>query len=267
MTGVFFKKYDNRIEVVGELLELAGLPDLLRSAWSKGSVKSILIKPNLVSSSPPPITTPVWIVREIVTFLRQVMSGLDIIVADGTGEKEMETDELFALHGYIEDLPDVEFKDLNKEPCRKVNLENGLKWKEMYLPEILFDSFVISVPVLKAHTLAGVTLSMKNMVGVCPPEYYQQGGFWKKSAFHTRIHESIFDLNCARSPDFTVLDATVGMATSHLGGPECDPPVNMILACPDPVAVDAMGTELLGFDWQEIGHIRLADGVLGRVEI
>jgi uncharacterized protein (DUF362 family) len=134
------------------------------------------------------------------------------------------------------------------------------------LPEILFDVFLISVPVLKAHSLAGVTLTMKNMMGTAPPSHYQQGGHWKKASFHTGIHEAVFDLNRYRCADFTILDATVGMAEAHLWGPTCSPPVNTLAAGWDPVAIDAYGCDLLDRSWRNIGHIFLANNELGQAE-
>ncbi|MCI5139915.1 MAG: DUF362 domain-containing protein, partial [Candidatus Electrothrix sp. AR1] len=131
-------------------------------------------------------------------------------------------------------------------------------------PKIATDSFLLSVPVLKAHTLAGVTLTMKNMMGLAPPEHYHQGGGWKKAAFHNRVHEAVADLNRYRSPDFTVLDATIGMAEAHLWGPTCNPPVKKLVAGFDPVAMDSYGAALLGKDWQSIGHIADVDGELGQ---
>jgi len=258
---VVIKPYDNKREAVRQALEEAGLASLVSSAPHEGK-GLVLIKPNLVNDSPFPITTPVWIVEELVDFLRSVDSSREIVIAEGTGQPDTSTLELFSLHGYTK-ISGVEFLDLNTEECMEIELPKGRRWKRMFLPRVLFDAFLISVPVLKAHTLAGVTLSMKNMIGVCPPKFYQADTSWRKSAFHTGIHDAIFDLNCARKPDFCLLDATVGLSTSHLSGPRCNPPVNKIVAGYDPVAVDATGTTLLGKKWQEIGHIALADGVLG----
>ena len=264
MGKVFVTDFDNQHKKVRRLLDASGLRENLAAFKSKGGEK-ILIKPNIVNSSPPPVTTPCWLVAELVDWIKDHHNGFQIIVADGTGEIDQNTLDLFRLHGYL-DAFEAQFLDLNEEECKKVTLKKSLRWQEMWLPTILFDSFLISVPVLKAHTLAGVTLSLKNMIGVCPPWRYQKGGHWKKSAFHYRIHQSILDLNFARCADFVLLDATVGLAQSHLGGPECSPPVNKIVAGADPVAVDAYGTALLGKEWRDIGHIRLAHGLLGRAE-
>ena len=95
------------------------------------------------------------------------------------------------------------------------------------------------------------------MMGLLPPKHYKgKYGIWNKSIFHNKIHESIVDLNEYVSPHLTVLDATVGMAEFHLGGARCNPPVNKIIAGFDAKEVDRKASELLGFDWRKIRHLR-----------
>lgn len=107
---------------------------------------------------------------------------------------------------------------------------------------------------------------MKNMMGCAPPSHYRQGNSWGKSAFHTGMQEAVFDLNRYRTPDFTLLDASIGMAEAHLWGAHCNPPVGLLVAGDDPVAVDAYGCKLLQRDWRKVGHITMADGVLGTAD-
>jgi uncharacterized protein (DUF362 family) len=127
----------------------------------------------------------------------------------------------------------------------------------MHLPEIAFTHTIISVPVLKAHSLAGITGTLKNMLGFAPPAHYSgRYGGWKKAVFHGRMQQSIVDLNRYIAPDLTIMDASVGMAEYHLGGPECDPPVARIVAGCNPWAVDRAAARLLGLDWRDIGHVR-----------
>jgi len=244
------------------ILDAAGVPEAVSSQ------RTILIKPNLVEALAPPITTHVDIVEALVDYLLECTSTCDIIVGEGTGSLEYDTFHCFEQLGYLKlkKKPRVELIDLNIEPCRHL-VEPGFgRWPELHLPEILFNCFLISVPVLKAHSMCRVTLTMKNMMGCAPPAHYQQGGAWGKSSFHMRLDEAVYDLNRYRTPDFTVIDAAVGMAQAHLWGPICNPPVNKVAAAYDPVAADAYGTSLLGRSWQDIGHIRLADGVLGKAE-
>jgi len=115
--------------------------------------------------------------------------------------------------------------------------------------------FIISVPVLKAHSLALMTGSMKNMMGFAPPRHYQQGGHWKKSAFHAHMHESVIELNRYRAPELSVMDASVGLREYHLGGAHCSPPANRILASLDARALDRRAAGLLGLDWRRVPHL------------
>ena len=93
------------------------------------------------------------------------------------------------------------------------------------------------------------------MMGFAPPKYYQKNGFWKKSFFHDNIHRALIEINHYRSADMIVLDASVGLAEFHLGGKECNPRVNKIVAGTDPVEVDKIGAKLLDIDWKIIPHI------------
>ena len=188
-----------------------------------------------------------------------------MIVGEGTGARDYDTFYPFRQLGYVEmaERLGIELIDLNVQPLISMQLPNCHRWPEMNLPKIVMQSFLLSVPVLKAHSLASVTLTMKNMMGCAPPSHYQRGGHWKKASFHANIQDAVLDLNRYRTPDFTVLDATVGMQEAHLWGPTCHPPHRKIAAGRDPVAVDAYGAGLLGRKWQQIGHLAGAHGELG----
>ena len=249
-------------ESVSALLDASG--EALRAALD--GRERLILKPNLVEALKPPITTPVELVAELIDGFRRLMPKVEVIVAEGVGAADYETDHAFSELGYTDMAADkgVELIDLNTEEFVELSKPECLRWPVMHLPKIIMESFVVSVPVLKAHSLSSVTLTMKNMMGAVPPVHYQAGGHWKKSALHDRMQESILDLSRYRTPDFTVLDATVGMAEAHLWGPTCDPPVGRLAASFDPVAIDAYGAELLGKDWRYVAHINDAHGELGR---
>ena len=258
---VYRIKFASWKETVPVLLGCSGLPARLQD------VETILLKPNLVEALPPPITTPVELVEAVVDYI-QGISNSRIIIGEGAGAIKYDTWHVFRHLGYMDlaGRKGVELLDLNEQECTKLSCPGYRRWSEMYLPKIALESFLISIPVLKAHTLAGVTLTMKNMMGLAPPSHYRHGNSWQKSAFHAGIQEAIADLNRYRAPDFTILDATVGMAEAHLHGPECDPPRSVLAAGYDPVAIDAYGAGLLDKDWRKIGHIRSVHNELGRAE-
>lgn len=248
-------------KTVPALLEKSALQKII----SQG--RRVLLKPNLVNAEPPPVTTPVKLLSAIIDFLKSKCADIEIIIGEGCGDTSFDTWTPFRKLGYADMAAEknVQLIDLNEAALTKLSRKDCKRWPEIYLPSVILDSFLISVPVLKAHSMADVTLTMKNMLGAAPPKHYNAGS-WKKSAFHSKLHEAIFDLNKYRTPDFTILDATIGMSQAHLWGPHCSPPPNLMAASEDPVAIDAFGTEILKKDWRNIPHISLADKILGYAE-
>ncbi len=218
---------------------------------------AILIKPNLVNASPHPVTTSPVCVQAVIDYI-QSCSTADIVIAEGTGDLSKETDDIFDLLGYtsLSEACGVPLMDLNHAPLKTLTNRSCPVFPEMHLPEIAFTHFIVSVPVLKAHSLAVMTGTLKNMMGFAPPQYYSGShGVWKKAAFHGHMQQAITDLNTYRCPDLTLMDASIGLSEYHLGGPECDPPLSKLLAGFDPLAVDRMGAEFLGLDRAKIHHL------------
>ena len=224
-----------------------------------GMCAKILIKPNCINSSPPPVTTPVECCEAIIRYIREVDSDAEVVVGEGCGDSGRETFEVFCDLGYdrLARQYDVDLLDLNTEPLVKFSKDGCRVFPEIYLPKILFDHYVISVPVLKAHTLSRITGTLKNMMGAAPPKHYEgHGGGWKKAFFHNHMQQSIVELNRYRMADLSIVDGSVGMAQSHLGGPTCDPPVNKIFGGYDAVRVDQACAEFLGLRVEKIVHIQ-----------
>lgn len=244
---VDFRSY---AESVPAVLDAAGAASLLVGR------DRILVKPNLVESIPPPVTTPVECAEAVISWVR-VHSKATIVVAEGCGAPSYGTDRCFRELGYtaMAERLGVELVDLNTAPTVILRNPACRVFPAIHMPEIAMNHFIISVPVLKAHSLARITGTLKNMMGFPPPAHYQQGGHWKKSAFHARMHEAILELNRYRTPDLTLLDARVGLREYHLGGAECDPPVNKLVAGADPVEIDRLAATMLGQDWRKIPHL------------
>jgi uncharacterized protein (DUF362 family) len=218
----------------------------------------ILIKPNLINKSPYPVTTPPECCEAVITYILRCADTAEIVIAEGCGDMDCETDEVFKALGYdlLAEKYSIKLIDLNTAPLRKCENKQCRYFPVFYLPEIAFTHFIISVPVLKAHSLAIFTGALKNMMGFAPPKHYSgRYGSWKKALFHGNMQQSIMDLAEYRLPDLSIMDATAGLPDFHLGGPVCDPPVGKILADFDPYEVDRKGATLLGMDWKQIGHL------------
>jgi len=243
-----FQNYDISVP---EILESLGIRDRL------ADIPRILIKPNLVTPQPHPITTSPDCCRAVIQYIKTVTEA-EIVIAEGTGDPSLTTLDVFKKLGYrkLADEADVGLVDLNTAPVKKLTRNDCPRFPEFFLPEIALTHFIISLPVLKAHSLSDITGSLKNMMGFAPPSHYSgTGGIWNKAEFHRDIHQAIIDLNRYRKADLTLLDASVGMPDYHLGGRTCDPPVNKLIAGFDPKEVDRKAAALLGLDWRRIPHL------------
>ena len=118
------------------------------------------------------------------------------------------------------------------------------------------DTF-ISVAKMKCHFNCGITLSMKNLVGLVPYTHYRLSqDHWWRSAFHgedaqtkTRLPRVVLDLNRARPIHFALID---GVMTAEGGesprGSFRPVQPGILVAGKDPVATDAVATAAMGFD-------------------
>jgi len=138
---------------------------------------------------------------------------------------------------------------LDSRRFRTVNIR-GERVKSLLLyPEILDADVLINVPVAKHHRRAGLTLCMKNYMGVMD----------NRSPFHQAIPECLADLTRYMKPR-TALCVLDCMRVLNDHGPKGGDPADVmttltVAAGTDPVALDAFGAELMGRKPQDIGSV------------
>lgn len=145
----------------------------------------------------------------------------------------------------------AEVKFMENRKFRDVKLQGeALKSWPLYSEVMDADKF-INVPIAKTHGLAGLTLSLKNLMGV-------MGG--SRGRIHQNIDESLIDVAGAVKPTLTILDAVrILTANGPQGGDLSDVKVmNTIVAGTDMVAVDAFGTTLFGKKPNDLGCVKTA---------
>jgi uncharacterized protein (DUF362 family) len=137
----------------------------------------------------------------------------------------------------------------------------NLKSWSLYTPALQAD-VIVDVPVAKHHSRAGLTLGMKNLMGLLEPR--------GRGRFHGSLHQNIADLTTLLRPALTVVDATrMLMAHGPTGGNLNDVrQENAVIASPDIVAADAYAATLFGRQPVDIGYIAIAaDMGLGRADV
>lgn len=242
--------------------------------------KKIMLKPNLVSDDFKS-TTKVEVVRSLARLMQQ--AGKEVSVGEGSaaalgynvvGNETFRTkkreildkmqQKVFDTLGYSEMARyiGIPLINLHSGDITEVALGKGLAAKSVKIHRSLTETDLLcSVPVMKTHTLATVTLAMKNLIGLYPgTEYYSV-----RSWLHDRAAEAgsygvayeVIDMNNAVKTGLSVIDASVAM--------EGDGPseghvfeMRLIIAGTSPLATDMVGAYLMGFDPEEIPALNLA---------
>jgi uncharacterized protein (DUF362 family) len=133
--------------------------------------KSVLIKPNIVEVIPgKPVNTDPHLIRAAAeAFLR--MDAASVTVAEGPGHHR-DTDLLLHAIGLGDQLRHrkLRFIDLNRDALIKTTLRaNYSGLGNLWLPQtVLASDLIVSMPKVKTHHWADVTLSLKNMFGIVP---------------------------------------------------------------------------------------------------
>jgi uncharacterized protein (DUF362 family) len=190
------------------------------------------------------------------------LGAAKVIIGEGSGHCRdttralIETDVVGGLIEYKTPFVDFNNDDLLVRP----NEGGRTHLDTLTLPATLERvDWVVSMPKLKTHHWAGVTLSMKNLFGLMPGIVYG----WPKNVFHwAGIGRSILDIHATVKPDFAIVDGIVGMEGDGpvMGEPRKAGVLVMGRCLP---AVDATAARIMGIDPLKVRYLRSA---LHRIE-
>jgi uncharacterized protein (DUF362 family) len=244
----------------------------------------IMLKPNLVG----PVTTDVT-KRDVIKALAQLMkeAGKDVSIGEGSAAASpnvrpedgslCSTKNIAKLNaiqqivfdslGYT-DLAqslDIPLINLHVGEMSTVQVPNGFVFPEIFLHHSLTETDLLcSVPMMKTHSLATVTLGIKNLMGLYPGQVYGT----VRSAVHAQAAEvepsgtasALIDMLRANKLGLVVIDASMAMQGQ---GPTVDGggqllPMNLIIAGTNPLATDMVAAAIMGFQPKEISTFVLA---------
>ena len=241
----------NTYEAIGssihDLWKIAEMPDL--------SGKNIIVKPNLLDEVENELaTTNPKVVGAVLDLL--IESGAkQIVVGDGSAFQR-DTSSVAKRCGLLTELDSrgIPFFDFNYDELVPVPVRDG--WirntDTLWLPRHLIEAdYIVSMPKLKTHHWAGVTLSLKNLLGFLPGSRYG----WPKNIIHMNgINATIIGLYQTLPPVLSVVDGIIGMEGN---GPLAGEMVKhgMLAAGSDPLAVDTICAQLMGFSIDTIPHL------------
>lgn len=235
-------------EVVHRTLKMVPLKNYINNSESL-----ILINPNWVTSdhSRTGNVTSTNTLEGIVSYLIEEakISPDKLIVSDGgsySTDRTMNINNVFKLEQY-----GIKVANLNDDKLlNDVKIQNHYALKSVNIAKTAIDaSCIISVPSLKTHNMARTTLSLKNMMGTISP----------KGIMHSNLHQKIADLtSILRSKmKFQLIDGIIGSKGSELGGKPVK--MDLIIAGEDPVAVDRVGSEIIGYNIDKVKYLKFCE--------
>lgn len=247
--------YDGNLE--------AALLDGLRAIGIDVRSASVLLKPNLVEYDPGTVinTDPRLVASAVLAFRR--MGARTVTVADGPAHRR-DTVYVVERSGMGDALRavDAPFIDLNVDEVRRVRLDSRYTdMEELWLPRSVVDAdVVVSMPKMKMHHWAGVTLSLKNCFGCIPGRVYG----WPKNILHwVGIEPAILDVAAAVRPDLAIVDGVTAMqGNGPLDGTAVS--VGVVVVADDPVAADVVSAGLMGVDPSQLAYLAEAGRFLGQ---
>jgi uncharacterized protein (DUF362 family) len=212
----------------------------------------VLIKPNICGGNPKieGSFTSQEVVEELVKMVRKVGAEPLVVDADMIWT---EFEPAAREQGWMEWADRVNVSLVNLAKTDKVFFDFGRESATGIVPvsmEMVDADVIISVPTMKTHLLTSITIGMKNMYGTFPQK--------NKAKYHRfGIEEVILDVNRAFTPTLTVIDGTVG---GDAWGPLSCTPVyaQTVIASNDVVAADAVACQIMGYDPDDIIHLKRA---------
>ncbi len=212
----------------------------------------VVIKPNILTGREPRygVTTNPDAVGAAVRMCWEAGAG-SVSVMDRPTSPPTQAYSVSGIQAAVE-AADGTMKVLSDRDFENTAIPKGRVLTSWPLLSDLFEAdVVINMPCAKTHGLAGLTLSMKNLMGV-------MGG--TRGLIHQEFDQKIVDVNTLVRPHLTILDAyRLLIRNGPTGGGLQDVrPGRTCIAGTDPVSVDAYGATLFGMEPSDLSYVMLA---------
>ena len=107
------------------------------------------------------------------------------------------------------------------------------------------ENYYLSLPKLKTHSMATVTLGVKNQ------QAFPVDGDRMAQHSHGTLHRRLAALYALTQPDFCIIEGLTATAHGHFPPTalldECLVPMEILIGGPDTLAVDVVGARVLGY--------------------
>ncbi len=218
---------------------------------------TVYVKPNGVHFTPHTYTAPA-VLDALLAYLRDHGYTRLAVMESCTGGNF--TRLVFKITGYGDICRRYGAKPvyLDEGPTVEVSLRDGTRAR---IPRRLHaeivnrgNNFYLDLPTLKTHSMATVTLGVKNQQAFPSPA----DRIARHS--HSTLYRRLAALYALTQPDFCIIEGLNAMAHGHFVpetlAEDCLVPMNLLIGGPDTLAVDVVGARVLGYALEEVAHLR-----------
>jgi uncharacterized protein (DUF362 family) len=234
----------------------------------------VMLKPNLVAESPS-FTTKPDVVRTVAELMKR--AGKEVLIGEGSAAgtgfnvrgnityRTRNREILDGMQQYVFDRlgytnlarsMEIPLVNLHSGELVDVGVTNGLAFDSISLHHSLTEiDLLCSVPMMKTHVLATVTLGMKNLIGLYPGTVYYSVRSWlHDQAAHASspgVAFEILDMVRANKLGLVVVDGSMAMeGDGPTGGSLVK--MDLIIAGTNPLATDMVAANIMGFEPYEV---------------
>jgi uncharacterized protein (DUF362 family) len=245
------------------LLNLEKNGSLLKSS------KEVYIKVNGIDFKEHCYTSP-EVLRAVIEYLKKI--GAKVYVMENSTQANM-TRIVFTITGYKKICEDLGVKIiyLDEEETETFEFKGkpsvqrdpkGYNLKTFRLPATVVKIMknkdlltYINIPKLKTHSMARVTLGIKNQWGF--PQHADRG-----KDHNYNLHSKLVDVYELIQPDITLIDGTEGTIHGHYPPKAWEDrlviPFNILIGGKDTLSVDVVGARIFGLELNEVPHLKIA---------
>jgi uncharacterized protein (DUF362 family) len=245
---VYLAKADNPYQGACEALDALGFN-------VRG--KSVYIKPNLTGGLPSNrgLTVDIGLVRAVVERLHDCPR---ITIGESCADTRKAFDEL-GYRQLVEEFPSVQLEDIRSVRMVWKPIPKPYHTREMPFNISVFEhDYVINIAKMKTHSLAGVTLCLKNIFGFIPTRK-------QKLMYHPFIRKAVLDMNQVIQSHFCMVDGVWGNEFDEVQSTPIK--TGVVIAGENLLAVDLVAGAVMGIDLHKNESYRMAFDLWGEPEI
>lgn len=219
----------------------------------------VCLKPNAVDFKPYSFTSP-EVLRAVINFFFEEGASKVFLMENST-QGNM-TRVVFEFAGYHRICKETGAKPLylDEGPTERVNLPH---FGDVNFSKIIVDKFIndgsctyISVPKLKTHSMSTDTLGIKNQMAF---QCHKERGIHHNYT----LHQYLADIYHLVRPDYTIIDGTFAVFNGHYSLRtylnESIERLDVLIGGSDTLAVDVIGSRVLGYDVENVQHLVLVN--------